>query len=253
MLGSNYRGSSGPLNDAIMSGPAFIGARRWWVANNPKVTQDKDHIDITAELLKNDVLVVQTGCGALRLVNSACCWARLRWRWQPGLREVRGRRHPSGAAHGLVRGQQPHPDRADQMATEGGLGDDVSDLPAVGTAPGGMSEKALAIGTLRRSVGRLRPVRRRVALRVQRRGVRPDFRGLGGHDGRQDGVPTDRRRSSAAAWSTRQEAELKLPVYDPPNTARAATIHCATTLSYRSKNSRLCCTAYRREGVFSIQ
>ena len=34
-----------------------------------------------------------------------------------------------------------------QMATEGGLGDDVSDLPAVGIAPEWMSEKALAIGT----------------------------------------------------------------------------------------------------------
>ncbi len=34
-----------------------------------------------------------------------------------------------------------------QMATEGGLGEDISDLPAVGIAPEWMSEKALAIGT----------------------------------------------------------------------------------------------------------
>ncbi len=32
-----------------------------------------------------------------------------------------------------------------QMATEGGLGDDISDIPAVGLAPEWMSEKALAI------------------------------------------------------------------------------------------------------------
>ena len=32
-----------------------------------------------------------------------------------------------------------------QMATEGGLGDDISDMPAVGMAPEWMSEKALAI------------------------------------------------------------------------------------------------------------
>ncbi len=31
------------------------------------------------------------------------------------------------------------------MATEGGLGDDISDIPAVGLAPEWMSEKALAI------------------------------------------------------------------------------------------------------------
>jgi carbon-monoxide dehydrogenase catalytic subunit len=34
-----------------------------------------------------------------------------------------------------------------QMATEGGLGDDISDIPAVGLAPEWMSEKALSIAT----------------------------------------------------------------------------------------------------------
>jgi carbon-monoxide dehydrogenase catalytic subunit len=34
-----------------------------------------------------------------------------------------------------------------EMATEGGLGDDISDIPGVGIAPEWMSEKALAIGT----------------------------------------------------------------------------------------------------------
>ncbi|HDO35682.1 MAG TPA: carbon monoxide dehydrogenase, partial [Nitrospirae bacterium] len=33
-----------------------------------------------------------------------------------------------------------------EMAQEGGLGEDISDLPAVGIAPEWMSEKALAIG-----------------------------------------------------------------------------------------------------------
>jgi len=34
-----------------------------------------------------------------------------------------------------------------QMATEGGLGEDIADLPAVGFAPEWMSEKALSIAT----------------------------------------------------------------------------------------------------------
>jgi carbon-monoxide dehydrogenase catalytic subunit len=34
-----------------------------------------------------------------------------------------------------------------QMASEGGLGDDISDIPAVGLAPEWMSEKALSIAT----------------------------------------------------------------------------------------------------------
>ena len=33
------------------------------------------------------------------------------------------------------------------MATEGGLGDDIADIPAVGLAPEWMSEKAMAIAT----------------------------------------------------------------------------------------------------------
>jgi anaerobic carbon-monoxide dehydrogenase catalytic subunit len=33
-----------------------------------------------------------------------------------------------------------------EMATEGGLGDDISDIPGVGIAPEWMSEKALSIG-----------------------------------------------------------------------------------------------------------
>ena len=39
--------------------------------------------------------------------------------------------------------------RAETVPTveEGGLGDDISDLPAVGIAPEWMSEKAIAIGT----------------------------------------------------------------------------------------------------------
>jgi len=41
------------------------------------------------------------------------------------------------------------------MAKEGGLGDDISDLPAIGCAPEWMSEKAIAIGSTR-SVGRQR-------------------------------------------------------------------------------------------------
>jgi len=34
-----------------------------------------------------------------------------------------------------------------QMATEGGLGEDIADLPVIGFAPEWMSEKALSIGT----------------------------------------------------------------------------------------------------------
>jgi anaerobic carbon-monoxide dehydrogenase catalytic subunit len=64
MLGGAYRGSFRPLNDAIMSGrirgvAAIVGC------NNPRSQQDYLHIKVARELLKQDVLLVETGCGAI--------------------------------------------------------------------------------------------------------------------------------------------------------------------------------------------
>jgi len=33
--------------------------------NNPKITQDYGHITLTEELIKQDILVVETGCAAI--------------------------------------------------------------------------------------------------------------------------------------------------------------------------------------------
>ena len=64
MLGGSYRASFRPLNDAIISGrirgvAAIVGC------NNPRSSQDYLHNKVVKELLKQDVLVVQTGCGAI--------------------------------------------------------------------------------------------------------------------------------------------------------------------------------------------
>jgi carbon-monoxide dehydrogenase catalytic subunit len=64
MLGGSYRGSFRPLNDAIMSG-RIRGVAAVVGCNNPRSQQDYSHIKITKELLKQDVLVVETGCGAI--------------------------------------------------------------------------------------------------------------------------------------------------------------------------------------------
>lgn len=148
MLGGSYRGSFRPLNDAIMSG-RIRGAAAVVGCNNPKVTQDKEHIDITAELLKNDVLVVQTGCGAIAAGKYGMLLGEAAMEMAgPGLREVC---EAVGIPPVLHMGSCVDNSRIltvlTQMATEGGLGEDVSDLPAVGIAPEWMSEKALAIGT----------------------------------------------------------------------------------------------------------
>ncbi|MCS6843596.1 MAG: anaerobic carbon-monoxide dehydrogenase catalytic subunit [Caldilineales bacterium] len=148
MLGGTYRGSFRPLNDAIMAG-RIRGVAAVVGCNNPKVTQDKEHYDITTELLRNDVLVVQTGCGAIAAGKYGMLLGEAALELAgPGLREVC---EAVGIPPVLHMGSCVDNSRIltvlTQMVTEGGLGEDISDLPAVGIAPEWMSEKALAIGT----------------------------------------------------------------------------------------------------------
>jgi carbon-monoxide dehydrogenase catalytic subunit len=146
MLGGFYRQSFRPLNEAIATG-RLRGVAADVGCNNPGMTQDKAHMDVITELLKNDVLVVSTGCGAL----AAGKYGYLRGeagldKVGPGLREIC---ETLGIPPVLHMGSCVDNSRIltvlSQMATEGGLGDDISDIPAVGLAPEWMSEKALAI------------------------------------------------------------------------------------------------------------
>jgi anaerobic carbon-monoxide dehydrogenase catalytic subunit len=148
MLGGYYRASFRPLNEAIASG-RIRGVAADVGCNNPGMTQDKEHMDIIRELLKNDVLVVSTGCGAI----AAGKYGFLRGeagldKVGPGLREIC---ETIGIPPVLHLGSCVDNSRIltvlSQMATEGGLGDDICDIPAVGLAPEWMSEKALAIAS----------------------------------------------------------------------------------------------------------
>lgn len=147
MLGGTYRASFRPLNDAIMSG-RIRGVAADVGCNNPRVTQDQAHEFLVRELLKNDVLVVQTGCGALAAAKYGYSVGEAAFEYAgPGLREVC---EATGMPPVLHMGSCVDNTRIlgvlTQMAQEGGLGDDISDIPAVGLAPEWMSEKALAIG-----------------------------------------------------------------------------------------------------------
>lgn len=148
MLGGAYRASFRPLIDAIATG-RLRGVAADVGCNNPGLTQDSVHMDVITELLKNDVLVVATGCGAI----AAGKYGYLRGeagleKVGPGLREIC---ETIGIPPVLHLGSCVDNSRIltvlSQMATEGGLGDDISDIPAVGLAPEWMSEKAIAIGT----------------------------------------------------------------------------------------------------------
>ncbi len=148
MLGGSYRSSFRPLNDAIMSGrirgvAAIVGC------NNPRSQQDYMHNHVAMELLKHDVLIVETGCGAIAAgkVGLLLGEAGLE-KVGNGLREVC---ETIGIPPILHMGSCVDNTRIltvlTQMVEEGGLGDDIDQIPAVGLAPEWMSEKALAIGT----------------------------------------------------------------------------------------------------------
>jgi anaerobic carbon-monoxide dehydrogenase catalytic subunit len=147
-LGGYYRGSLRPLNDAIMAGRirgvvANIGC------NNARVCHDDMHRHVVTEFLKNDVLVVETGCGAIASAKQGYMTPEAAMEAAgPGLREVC---ETVGMPPVLHMGSCVDNSRIltvlAQMATEGGLGEDISDIPAVGMAPEWMSEKAISIAT----------------------------------------------------------------------------------------------------------
>ena len=147
MLGGVYRGSFRALNDAIIEG-RIKGAAGVVGCNNPRVTHDEAHNYIVRELIKNDVIVVQTGCGAVANAKYGLLTPEALEYAGPGLREVC---EAVGIPPVLHLGSCVDNSRIltvlTNCVTEGGLGDDISDLPAVGIAPEWMSEKALAIGT----------------------------------------------------------------------------------------------------------
>ncbi len=148
MLGGTYRASFRPLNDAIISGrvrgvAAVVGC------NNPRSKQDYLHTYVTQELLKQDVLVVETGCGAIASAKLGLLLGEAGLdKVGPGLREIC---ETVGIPPVLHMGSCVDNSRIltvlTQMVAEGGLGDDIDQIPGVGLAPEWMSEKALSIAT----------------------------------------------------------------------------------------------------------
>ena len=147
LLGGLFRASYKPLNDNIING-RIRGVAGVVGCNNVRTVHDSAHIAMIKELIKNDVIVLTTGCAAM-----ACGKAGLltpeaaRLYAGSGLAEVC---EAVGIPPVLHMGACVDNSRilvaATALVKEGGLGDDISDLPAAGAAPEWMSEKALAIG-----------------------------------------------------------------------------------------------------------
>ncbi|MFH1560746.1 MAG: anaerobic carbon-monoxide dehydrogenase catalytic subunit [Chloroflexota bacterium] len=147
MQGGAYRGSFRPLNDAIMAG-RIRGAAGVVGCNNVRVTQDQGIMHVIRELIKNDVLVVVTGCGAIAAGKHGYLVPEMMEEAGKGLKEVC---EAVGIPPVLHVGSCVDNSRIltvlTEMVNEGGLGEDISDLPAVGICPEWMHEKAVAIGT----------------------------------------------------------------------------------------------------------
>jgi carbon-monoxide dehydrogenase catalytic subunit len=147
MLGGHFRSSFRPLNDAIIDG-RIRGLAGVVGCNNPKKNLDGTIVPLVKELIKNDVLVLLTGCAAITCAKAGLLTPETANAMAgPGLREVC---EAVGMPPVLHMGSCVDNSRilsaACDVLTEGGLGEDIADLPAAGAAPEWMSEKAVAIG-----------------------------------------------------------------------------------------------------------
>ena len=146
LLGGMFRASYRPLNDNIING-RIRGVAGVVGCNNARVTHDNVHVALVKELIKNDVLVIQTGCSAMACAKAGLMVPEAAEFAGEGLRSVC---EAVGIPPVLHLGSCVDNARiliaATAMVKDGGLGDDISDLPAAGAAPEWMSEKAISIG-----------------------------------------------------------------------------------------------------------
>jgi anaerobic carbon-monoxide dehydrogenase catalytic subunit len=135
-----------PLNDNIING-RIRGVAGVVGCTNPRVKQDWVHVELVKELIKNDVLVLQTGCSQIALAKAGLTTPEAAHLAGPGLKEVC---ETVGMPPVLGLGSCVDNSRiliaASEMVRTGGLGDSIADLPVAGCAPEYMSEKAICIG-----------------------------------------------------------------------------------------------------------
>jgi carbon-monoxide dehydrogenase catalytic subunit len=146
-LGGRFRASYRPLNDNVING-RIRGAAGVVGCNNPKQVHDSCHLAMIKELIRNDVLVVSTGCSAIAAAKAGLMRPDSAAKYcGKGLTEVC---ETVGIPPVLHVGSCVDNSRIltilANVVAEGGLGEDISDLPVAGAAPEWMSEKAVSIG-----------------------------------------------------------------------------------------------------------
>jgi carbon-monoxide dehydrogenase catalytic subunit len=148
LLGGSFRPSYRPLNNGIIEGRLRGVAGVVGCCNPNMQPVDYGHVEMVKELIKNDVLVVQTGCSAIACAKEGLLTPEAAFQYAGrGLREIC---EAVGIPPVLHVGSCVDNSRiliaCSEMVREGGLGEDISDLPVAGAAPEWMSEKAVSIG-----------------------------------------------------------------------------------------------------------
>ena len=138
-------GTLKPLADCLKSG-VLRGAVGVVGCNNAKGVSNKAHITIMKELIKNDILVVTTGCGASAAAKFGLMTKEARKLAGKGLATVCELVDIPPVLH---LGSCVDCSRILEIVSETAktLDMDICDLPVAGVAPEWMSEKAVAIGT----------------------------------------------------------------------------------------------------------
>jgi len=147
LLGGLFRASYRPLNDNIING-RIRGVAGVVGCNNARAKHNEAHIAMVKELIKNDVLVLTTGCNAIACAEAGLLVPEAAAKYAgEGLASVC---ETVGIPPVLHLGSCVDNSRiliaATAVVKDGGLGDDISDLPVAGAAPEWMSEKAISIG-----------------------------------------------------------------------------------------------------------
>jgi carbon-monoxide dehydrogenase catalytic subunit len=147
ILGGTFRGGWRPLNDGIIAG-RIRGVAGVVGCDSPKQVQDQGHLDLVYELLRHDVLVVQTGCSAIACGKAGLLQPEAAFRHAGrGLQEIC---EATGIPPVLHTGSCVDNSRiltaCMEMVREGGVGRSFDELPVAAAAPGWWSEKAITIG-----------------------------------------------------------------------------------------------------------
>jgi carbon-monoxide dehydrogenase catalytic subunit len=145
-LGGRFRPSYRPLNDAIISG-RIRGVAGVVGCDSPKNQSGGSHVEMVRELIRNDVLVVQTGCSAISCAKAGLLKPESALQYAGrGLQEIC---EAVGIPPVLHSGSCVDNSRiltaCIEMVREGGIGKSLDELPVAGAAPEWYSQKAIAI------------------------------------------------------------------------------------------------------------